>query len=122
MTGYVDGFLIAVPKKNVTEYKKMARLCAKVWLEHGALSVFECMEDDVEKGKLTSFPRAVKLKKDEVVFFSYITYKSRRDRNRVNKNAMSDPRLSHMEDVKNLPFDGKRMIWGGFKPVIKKIA
>ena len=122
MAGYVDGFLIAVPKKNVNEYKKMARLCAKVWTGYGALSVFECMEDDVKKGKITSFPQAVKLKKGEVVFFSYITYKSRRDRDRINKKAMNDPRLSHMVDIKNLPFDGKRMMWGGFKPVVKKIV
>ncbi len=120
MAGYVDGFLIAVPKKKVNEYKKMARLCSRVWGEYGALSTFECIEDDVKKGRTTSFPQAVKLKKGEVVFFSFITYKSKADRNRINKKAMNDPRLAHMMDLKKLPFDGKRMIWGGFKPVVKK--
>lgn len=119
MAGYVDGFVIAVPKNKVNEYKKIARKCAKIWTGYGALSVFECLEDDVQKGKLTSFPQAVKLKKDEVVFFSFITYKSRADRNRINKKVMSDPRLARMMDPKKLPFDGKRMIWGGFKPVVK---
>ena len=121
MAGYIDGFVIAVPRKKLGEYKKMAKLCSKVWAEHGALSTYECMEDDVKKGKLTSFPQAVKLKKGEVVFFSFITYKSKADRNRVNKKAMNDPRLANLMDHKKLPFDSKRMIWGGFKPVIKKV-
>jgi uncharacterized protein YbaA (DUF1428 family) len=119
MAGYVDGFVIAVPKRKVNDYKKMARLCAKVWMEYGALSVFECMGDDVKKGKSTSFPQAVKLKKGEVVFFSYITYKTKSSRDRINKKVMKDPRLGKMMDPKKLPFDGKRMIWGGFKPVVK---
>lgn len=120
MAGYVDGFIIAVPKKKVKKYKKMARLCSKIWMDYGALSVFECIEDDVKKGKLTSFPQAVKLKKGEVVFFSFITYKSRADRNRINKKVLSDPKLTRIMVHKKIPFDAKRMIWGGFKPVIKK--
>lgn len=120
MTGYVDGFLLAIPKNKVNEYKKMARLASKIWIEHGAIGYFECIEDDVKAGKITSFPQAVKLKKGEVVFFSYITYKSRADRNRVNKKVMSDPRLAKMCDPKKMPFDSKRMMWGGFKPVVKK--
>lgn len=116
---YVDGFVMAVPKKNVDAYKKLARLAGKVWMEHGALSYLECMGDDVPEGKLTSFPKAVKLKKDEVVFFSYITYKSRAQRDRIMKKVMADPRLEHMMAGTELPFDGKRMIWGGFKPVVK---
>lgn len=114
---YVDGFIIAVPKKNVDAYKRMARKCAKIWKEHGALEVKECIADDVKKGKLTSFPRAVMQKPSETVFFSYIVYKSRKDRDRVNAKAMNDPRLSGM-DVKTLPFDSKRMIFGGFKVAV----
>ena len=119
MANYVDGFIIAVPKKNLNEYKKMARLCGKVWLEYGALSVFECIADDVKKGKRTSFPQAVKLKKGEVVFFSYITYKSKASRDRINKKVQKDPRLEKLMLHGQLPFDSKRMIWGGFKPVVK---
>ncbi|MEZ4749212.1 MAG: DUF1428 domain-containing protein [Bdellovibrionota bacterium] len=116
---YVDGFLIPVPKRKVEAYKKMARLCAKIWIEYGALSVSECMADDVKSGKWTSFPQAVKLKKGEVVFFSYITYKTRKSRDQINKKVMKDPRLAGMMNPKDLPFDGKRMMWGGFKPVVQ---
>jgi uncharacterized protein YbaA (DUF1428 family) len=112
---YVDGFVLPVPKKNTAIYKRMAKLAAKVWLEHGALQYRECIADDVKSGKLTSFPQSVKLKKNEVVWFSYIVYKSRRDRDRIMKKVMSDPRLAEMMDSKNMPFDGKRMFWGGFK-------
>ena len=119
MAGYVDGFVIPVPKRKLSEYKKLARLCGKIWMEYGALSVFECIEDDVSKGKVTSFPRAVKLKKGEVAFFSYITYKSRASRDRLMKKVFKDPRLQKVMIAKNLPFDSKRMIWGGFKPVVK---
>lgn len=120
MTGYIDGFLLAIPKKKVNEYKKIARLCSNIWIEHGAIGYFECIEDDVKAGKITSFPQAVKLKKDEVVFFSYITYKSRSDRNRINKKVMNDPRLAKICDPNKMPFDSKRMMWGGFKLVVKK--
>lgn len=112
---YVDGFVLPIPTKNLAAYRKMAKLAGKVWREHGALDYKECIADDVPAGKHTSFPQSVKLKKDEVVFFSYIVYKSKADRNRVNKKVMADPRLAHMMDPKKMPFDGKRMFFGGFK-------
>ncbi len=115
---YVDGFVIPVPRRKVAAYCRIARLCGKVWREHGALDYKECIADDVKKGKRTSFPRSVKLKPGEVVFFSYIVYKSRSDRNRVMKKVMSDKRLAKIMDPKSMPFDGKRMFWGGFKVVV----
>lgn len=116
---YVDGFVVAVPKKNLAAYRTMARLAAKVWREHGALSYVECVGDDVPVGKTTSFTRAVKLKPDEIVVFSWITYKSRRDRDRINKLVMSDKRFNKYMDPKAMPFDGKRMIYGGFKGLVE---
>ena len=113
---YVDGFLLAVPKKNLAKYRAMAKKAGKIWKEHGALSYVEAIADDVKSGKWTSFPQAVKLKSGEVVVFAYATYKNRKDRDRVVKAVMSDPRLDGM---KNMPFDGKRMIWGGFKAIIE---
>ncbi len=115
---YVDGFLIAVPKRNRDAYRRMSLLASKVWLEHGALEYRECMADDVKPGKYTSFPQAVKLKPSEVVWFSWIVYKSRKHRDSVNAKAMKDPRLAKMMNPKALPFDGKRMIFGGFKMVV----
>ncbi len=114
---YVDGFLIAVPKKKLAAYKKMARLANKVWREHGALDYRECVADDVPYGKRTSFPRAVKQKTGETVVFAFITYKSRKHRDAVNKKAMTDKRFAGM-DMKNMPFDTKRMIYGGFKTMV----
>ncbi|MGH6736051.1 MAG: DUF1428 domain-containing protein [Methyloceanibacter sp.] len=111
---YVDGFIVAVPKKNVDAYKRLARKAGKIWKEFGALEFKECIADDVKKGKLTSFPRSVKMKPNETVFFSYIVYKSRKDRDRISAKAMKDKRLAGM-DMKNMPFDAKRMIYGGFK-------
>lgn len=110
---YVDGFILAVPKKNMAQYRKMARRAGKVWREHGAINYVESVADDAPMGKVTSFPRSVKMKPDETVIFSWVTYKSRADRNRILKKVMADPRLQM--DNKNLPFDGKRMIYGGFK-------
>ncbi len=115
---YVDGFVVPVPQKNLAAYRRMARKAGKVWIEHGALQYVECVADDVQPGKLTSFPQSVKLKPGEVVVFSYIVYKSRAQRDRINKKVMSDPRLTEMMDPKALPFDGKRMFWGGFKAII----
>lgn len=112
---YVDGFVLPVPTKNMAAYRKMARLAGKVWREHGALDYKECIADDVKPGKHTSFPQSVKLKAGETVVFSYIVYKSKADRNRINKKVMADPRLAAMMDPKTMPFDGKRMFWGGFK-------
>ena len=118
MPQYVDGFVVPVPKKNLAAYRRMSRKAGKVWRDHGALAYMECMADDVKPGKRTSFPQSVKLRPDEVVWFSWIVYKSRRDRDRVNAAVMKDPRLAHMMDPKAMPFDGKRMFWGGFKAVI----
>ena len=115
---YVDGFIVAVPKKNVDAYRRMARKAGKIWREHGALEFHECVADDVKKGKLTSFPRSVKLKPNETVMFSWITYKSRKDRDRINAKVMNDKRLANMMDMKAMPFDAKRMIYGGFKSIV----
>ena len=112
---YVDGFVIPVPKKNLKAYRAMARKAGRVWRDHGALDYKECVADDVKVGKWTSFPRSVKLKGGETVIFSYIVYKSRAQRDRVLAKAMKDPRLAKMMDPKAMPFDGKRMIYGGFK-------
>ena len=115
---YVDGFVIPVPKKNVDEYRRIAKLAAKVWKEYGALEVRECVAEDVKVGKLTSFPQAVKLKAGEVVVFSYIVYKNRAARDKINKKVMEDPRLTAMMAGKDMPFDGKRMIYGGFETLV----
>jgi len=115
---YVDGFVLPVPKKNLAAYRRMATKAGKIWREHGALEYHECVADDVKPGKSTSFPQAVKLKPGEVVLFSWIVYKSRAQRDSVNKKVMSDPRLADMMNPKALPFDGRRMFWGGFKPLI----
>ena len=112
---YVDGFVLPVPKKNLAAYRKMAKLAAKVWMEHGALEYRECIAEDVKPGKSTSFPQAVKLKKDETVVFSWIVYRSRAHRDRVNAKAMKDPRLVAMGPPSPMPFDGRRMIYGGFQ-------
>ena len=114
---YVDGFVLPVPGDKVGDYRKIARKAGKVWMEHGALQYVECVADDVQPGKLTSFPQAVKLKPGEVVVFSWILYRSRAHRDKVNKLAMADPRLASM-DPASMPSDGKRMFWGGFKPIV----
>lgn len=114
---YVDGFVLPVPKDKIGDYRKIARKAGKIWREHGALAYVECVEDDVKPGKWTSFPQSVKLKKGEVVIFAWVVYKSRKDRDRVMKKIMSDPRLQM--DPKEMPFDGKRMFWGGFKPIVE---
>lgn len=118
MARYVDGFVLAVPADNLKAYKKLAQKAAKVWKEHGALEYVECVADDVKPGKVTSFPQAVKLKPDEVVVFSWIIYKSRKERDRINAAVMADPRLADM-NPSTLPFDGKRMFWGGFKTLVE---
>ena len=114
MAKYVDGFVIAVPKKNIETYRKLARKSGKLWREHGALEYRECVADDVPPGKVTSFGKSVKLKPNEVVWFSYIVYKSRKHRDAVNKKVMADPRLAAMGTPDTMPFDAKRMIFGGF--------
>ena len=119
MAAYVDGFVVPVPKRNVAAYRRMSRRAGKVWREHGALDYVECVAEDVKPGKFTSFPQAVKLKPGEVVWFSWIMYKSRAHRDRVNAKVMKDPRLADMMDPKAMPFDGKRMFWGGFKVAVR---
>ncbi|RNF82655.1 DUF1428 domain-containing protein [Montanilutibacter psychrotolerans] len=112
---YVDGFVVPVPTEQLAAYRRMSRKAGKVWREHGALEYRECVADDVKPGKHTSFPQSVKLKAGETVVFSWIAYKSRAHRDSVNKKAMADPRVAAMMDPKAMPFDAKRMIWGGFK-------
>ena len=118
MSRYVDGYVLPVPRKNVTAYRRMAQAAGKVWRDHGALEYIECVADDVKPGKRTSFPQSVKLRKGETVIFAYIVYKSRAQRDRVNAKVMKDPRLSSMMDPKKMPFDAKRMFWGGFKVLV----
>ena len=115
---YVDGFVVPVPKKNVDAYRRLAKKAGKIWREYGALAFRECIADDVKVGKWTSFPRAVKLKPTETVMFSYIVYKSRAHRDRINAKVMKDPRLAEMMKGNEMPFDGKRMIYGGFKVLL----
>ena len=115
---YVDGFVVPVPLKNLAAYRRMAKKAGKVWREYGALDYKEWIGDDVKVGKLTSFPRSVKLKRGETVVFSWIVYKSRSHRDRVNAKVMKNPRLAEMMDPKSMPFDGKRLIYGGFKLLI----
>ena len=116
---YVDGFVLPVPKKSLAAYRRMAQTAGKVWRDHGALEYVECVADDVKPGKLTSFPQSVKLKPGETVIFAYIVYKSRAQRDRINAKVMKDPRLAKMMDPKAMPFDAKRMFWGGFKSIVE---
>ena len=114
---YVDGFVLAVPRDKIDDYKKITDVCGPIWMEYGALSYVECVGDDVPYGELTSFPRAVQATDDEVVVFSWITYESRAKRDEVNAKVMADPRLS--TDAATMPFDGKRMIYGGFRSFVE---
>ena len=115
---YVDGFVLAVPKKNLQAYARMARKAGKVWREHGALDYKECVGDDLKVKFGVPFPRIMKLKPGETALFSFIVYKSRSHRDRVNARVMKDPRLASMMDPKNMPFDMKRMAYGGFKVLV----
>src|SRR5687767_14956766 len=108
MANYVDGFVIPLPKRNLDTYRRMSRKAGKVWREHGALEYRECDGDDVTVGKVTSFPRSVKAKRGETVVFSWVVFKSRAHRDRVNAKVMKDPRLADMMDPKAMPFDSKR--------------
>jgi uncharacterized protein YbaA (DUF1428 family) len=119
MPRYVDGFVVPVPTGKLSAYRAMARKAGKIWKEYGALEYVECVGDDVKPGKVTSFPQAVKLKPDETVVFSWIVYKSRAHRDSVNAKVMKDSRLAPMMDPKSMPFDGKRMFWGGFKTLLE---
>ena len=117
MARYVDGFVVPVPKKTLAAYLRLARKSGRIWREHGALEYVECVADDVKPGKVTSFPQSVKLRRDEVVIFAWITYASRRDRDRVMAKVMADPRLRM--DPATMPFDGKRMFFGGFRAKVE---
>jgi uncharacterized protein YbaA (DUF1428 family) len=118
MARYVDGFVLPIPKRNLAAYRRQARKAGKIWREHGALEYRECVADDVKVGKITSFPQSVKRKRDETVVFSWIVFKSRAHRDRVNAKVMKDPRLADMMDPKAMPFDAERMIYGGFNVVV----
>jgi uncharacterized protein YbaA (DUF1428 family) len=116
---YVDGFVVPVPKSNIGKYEEMSRKCGEIWREHGALEFRETIADDVKPGKLTSFPQSVDLKDDETVVFSWIVYESRKHRDEVNDKVMKDPRMAQMMSPETLPFDGKRMIYGGFEMMVE---
>lgn len=117
MPNYIDIYVLPVPRAKLDDYRKLAELGKTVWQEHGALDYYEIIADDVQPGKWTSFPQAVELKDDEVVVVGWVTFKSREDRDRVNKAVFADPRMG-MNDMKDAPFDGRRMFWGGFKPLV----
>jgi uncharacterized protein YbaA (DUF1428 family) len=115
---YVDGYVVPVPKKKLAAYRSMAQKAGRIWRGHGALEFIECVADDVKPGKHTSFPQSVKLKSGETVVFSWIVFKSRAQRDRVNAKVMKDPRMAGMMDPKAMPFDAKRMFYGGFKVLV----
>ena len=118
MAHYVDGFVLPLPRRNLDAYRRIARKAGKIWREHGALEYRECIADDVQMGEVTSFPRSVTLKRGETVVFSWIVFRSRAHRDRVNAKVMKDPRLADMMDPKAMPFDTKRMIYAGFNVVV----
>ncbi len=113
---YVDGFLLPVPKKNLAKYRRLSTKAGKIWREHGALEYRECVGDDLNAPTGATFPKSAKAKPGETVVFSWIVYKSKADRTRVLKKVMSDPRLK--ADMKDMPFDTKRMAYGGFKVIV----
>jgi uncharacterized protein YbaA (DUF1428 family) len=115
MANYVDGFVLPVPTKNLAAYRKMAQKASRIWRDHGALEYRECVAEDMEVKVGLPFPRGIKAKADETIVFAWIVYKSRADRDRVNAKVMKDPRLTEDMDLKAMPFDCKRMIYGGFK-------
>jgi uncharacterized protein YbaA (DUF1428 family) len=115
---YVDGFVLPVPKKNIPAYVRMARKSGKIWREHGALEFRECVADDIPPKTAAAFIRGVRLKRQETIFFSWIVYRSRAHRDRVNAKVMADPRMNTMMKGKRMPFDYTRMAWGGFKVLV----
>ena len=116
---YVDGYVLPVPKKNLEAYARIAKKAGKIWREHGALEYRECTGDDLNIKKVVPFPRTVRLKKGETVVFSWIVFKSRAHRDRVNARVMKDPRIAKMMEPKSMPFDHKRMVYGGFKVLVE---
>lgn len=115
---YVDGFVLPLPKTKLESYRDIATKCGAIWREHGALEFRECIADDVKPGMLTSFPQSVNLEADETVVFSWIVYTSREHRDQVNDKVMKDPRMAEMMKPESMPFDGKRMIYGGFETIV----
>ncbi len=122
MPHYTDGFVVPVPKKGLARYRRMARASAKVWLEHGALDYKECVGDDLAVKIGMPFPRGIRIKRGETVVFSWIVYKSRAHRDRVNAKVMKDPRIAGSCDPANMPFDTRRMLYGGFKVMVEARA
>jgi uncharacterized protein YbaA (DUF1428 family) len=118
MAHYIDGFVLPVPKKNIAAYRRIAQKTGKIWRDHGALDYKECVGDDLNVKCGLPFPRGIKIKPGETVIFSFIVYKSRVHRDRVNKKVMADPRINSMSP-KDLPFDWKRMLYGGFKTIVE---
>ena len=115
---YVDGFVVPVPKSKLDAYRGMSLKCGEIWRELGALEFRECVADDDKPGKVTSFPQSVILEDEETVIFSWIIYASREERDRINDAVMKDPRMAEFMKPENMPFDGKRMIWGGFNMIV----
>lgn len=115
---YVDGFVVPVPKAKLDAYWEMSKKCGAIWRELGALEYRECISDDVKPGTLTSFPQSVNLEEGEVVVFAWVIYESRAKRDAVNEQVMKDPRMAENMKPENLPFDGKRLIYGGFEMVV----
>lgn len=116
---YVDGFVVPMPKTKLDAYRRMARKAGKIWREHGALEYRECVGDDLDVKIGMSFPKGIKVKRNETVVFSWIVYKSRADRDKVNAKVMKDPRLADSCDMDNMPFDTARMLYGGFKVLVQ---
>ena len=116
---YVDGFIVPVPKRKIETYRRMARKAGQIWLDHGATGYVEAGADDVKWDKRTSFPRSIKQKKGETVVFAYIVFKSRAHRDRVNAKVMKDKRMDSMGSLEDMPFDAKRMIYGGFRTIVE---
>lgn len=115
---YADGFVIPIPKRKLAEYRRIAQRAGKVWKDHGALEYRECVGDDLNIKAGKTFPRQLKLKPGETVLFSWILYKSRAHRDRVNARVMKDPRITKMMEPGAMPFDGRRMVYGGFKTIV----
>jgi uncharacterized protein YbaA (DUF1428 family) len=118
MKRYVDEYVLPLPKDKIEDYRKIAQQAGKLWREHGALEYLECIADDVKPGQITSFPQSVDLKPNETVVIGQIVFESRQHRDRVNDKVMKDPRFSGM-DPKTMPFDAKRMFWGGFETFVQ---
>jgi uncharacterized protein YbaA (DUF1428 family) len=119
MAKYVDGFVLPVPKRNINAYRRMAQKASKIWKGHGALDYKECLGDDLNIKFCTPFPKGIRSKAGETIVFAYIVYKSRAHRDKVNAAVMKDPRINEMCDPKNMPFDCKRMLYGGFKVIVE---